>query len=56
MEIIIFTNTGQSLTFKNVANFKHSTQGFSFKYTGVSTGVTRKAEFNYTSVAGYAIN
>ena len=56
MEIIVFTNTGKSYTFKNVSNFNHTTQGFSFEYTGVTTEVTRKAEFNFTSVAGYAIN
>lgn len=55
MEIIVFTNTGKTYSFKNVDHLIPTTQGFQFEYTGVATGVTRRAEFNYTSVAGYAI-
>lgn len=56
MEIIVFTITGKTYSFKGVENFEPTTQGFKFEYTGVATGITRKAEFNFTSVAGYAIN
>lgn len=55
MELIVFTNTGKTYLFKNVENFVPTTQGFKFQYTGVATGETRQAEFNYTSVAGYAM-
>lgn len=55
MEIIIFTNAGANYIFKDVEKFEYTTQGFKFEYTGVATGVTRKAEFSYTSVAGYSI-
>lgn len=55
MEIIVFTNTGKTYNFKGVENFMPTTQGFKFEYTGVATGVTRQVEFNYTSVAGYAL-
>ena len=56
MELIIFTNNGQTFMFKRVVDFKHTTTGFTFTYKGVSTGVTRKATFNHTSVAGYALS
>lgn len=55
MEIIVFTNRGQTLLFQEVENFKPTTTGFSFTYTGKSTGVTRDATFDYTSTAGFAI-
>ena len=55
MEIIVFTNSGKTYSFKNVTNLILTTQGFEFDYTGIATGVTRHAVFNYTSVAGYAI-
>lgn len=55
-EIIVFTNEGKTYSFNNVTNFKHTTQGFEFVYTGVATGVTRQAVFNYTSVSGYALH
>ena len=54
MELIVFTNTGKTYLFKNVENFVPTTKGFKFQYKGVATGETRQAEFNYTSVAGYA--
>lgn len=56
MELIIFTNNGQTFMFKQVTDFKYTTTGFTFSYTGNSTGVTRKATFNHTSVAGYALS
>lgn len=54
MELIIFTTMGRTFKFVNVESFEPTTQGFKFTYTGVATGVTRNAEFNNTSVAGYA--
>lgn len=54
-ELIVFTNNGQTYHFKNVANFRPTTTGFSFGYTGMATGVTRQATFNNTSTAGYAL-
>ncbi|BCK48614.1 MULTISPECIES: hypothetical protein [Streptococcus] len=55
MELIIFTNAGKTFMFRNVLDFEYTTQGFKFKYKGISTGKERTAEFNYTSVAGYAL-
>lgn len=43
------------ITFFEVEDFKPTTTGFSFTYTGKATGVTRKAVFNNTSTAGYAL-
>jgi len=54
-ELIIWTNMGRSLMFKNVTNFNFHTQGFEFDYEGVSTGKKRHANFNNTSVSGYAL-
>jgi DUF2075 family protein len=54
-EILIWTNMGRTLFFKNVTNFKYHTQGFEFDYQGVSTGKKRHANFNNTSVVGYAL-
>lgn len=56
MELIVFTNNGQTFMFKQVVDFKHTTTGFTFSYTGDSTGVTRKATFNHTSAAGYVLS
>ena len=56
MELIIFTNAGKTFMFSNISNFRHTTQGFKFDYIGLSTSKERTAEFNYASVAGYAIN
>lgn len=55
MEIIVFTISGATFQFKNVKEFKVTTNGFAFTYVGESTGVERKAKFDYTSTAGYAI-
>ena len=55
MELIVFTNNGQTYHFNGVGDFYPTTTGFKFTYTGVATGVTRHAVFNYTSVAGYAL-
>ncbi|MCA6745407.1 hypothetical protein [Enterococcus lactis] len=55
MELIVFTNNGQTYHFYEVENFKPTTTGFSFVYTGKATGVTRSATFNNTSTAGYAL-
>ena len=49
MELIVFTNNGQTYMFDNVSNFKPTTKGFSFEYTGNATGVKRTAVFNSTS-------
>lgn len=56
MELIVFTNNGQTYHFKGVENFRPTTTGFSFDYIGVATGVKRSAMFNNTSTAGYAFN
>lgn len=53
--LIVFTNNGQTYHFFEVTDFKPTTTGFSFTYTGKATGVTRKAVFNNTSTAGYAL-
>lgn len=53
--LTIFTNNGQSFMFKHVTDFKYTTTGFEFSYTGEMTGVKRHAVFNNTSVAGYAL-
>lgn len=55
-ELIVFTVSGNTYNFKNVIGFSHTTTGFSFTYTGMSTGVTRFAEFDYKSTAGYALS
>lgn len=54
--IIVFATSGKTFEFGQVTNFLPTTQGFKFNYTGLATGVTRRAEFNYTSVAGYALS
>ncbi|MEG0239497.1 MAG: hypothetical protein RR643_05035 [Anaerorhabdus sp.] len=54
-ELIVFSNNGQTYVFQNVTGFKPTTTGFSFSYTGVATGITRKATFNNTSTSGYAL-
>jgi len=53
-ELIVWTNMGRSLIFKNVVNLQFHTQGFEFDYYGVSTNKYRHANFN-TSVSGYAL-
>ena len=55
MELIVFTNNGQTYLFKGVENFRPTTTGFSFDYFGVATSVKRSALFNNTSTAGYAL-
>jgi hypothetical protein len=54
-EIIVFTTSGRTFIFKRVTNFSYNSIGFSFDYTGVSTGKTRHAEFFYDGTSGYAI-
>jgi hypothetical protein len=54
MQLIIWTQMGRSLMFENVTNFNFHSQGFEFDYVGASTDVARHANFNNTSVAGYA--
>lgn len=51
MELIVFTNNGQTYHFHEVINFRPTTTGFSFEYVGKATGVLRKAVFNNTSTA-----
>lgn len=55
MEIIVFAISGATFHFRNVKDFKLTTKGFAFIYVGESTGVERRAVFDYTSTAGYAI-
>lgn len=55
MELMVYTNEGKTYHFKDVTDFAHTTQGFSFVHIGVSTGVKRTTVFNYTCVAGYSI-
>lgn len=55
MEIIVFTISGATFKFKNVKELKVTTNWFEFTYIGESTGAERKAIFDYTSTAGYAI-
>ncbi|MET1928425.1 hypothetical protein ABXM71_09050 [Enterococcus faecium] len=55
MELIVFTNNGQTYHFHEVENFKPTTTGFGFEYLGKATGVHRSAVFNNTSAAGYAL-
>ncbi|MBK0036685.1 MULTISPECIES: hypothetical protein [unclassified Enterococcus] len=55
MELIVFTNNGQTYHFKGVENFRPTTTGFSFDYIGGATGVKRSARFNNTSTVGYAL-
>lgn len=55
VELIVFTNTGQTYFFDNVENFRHTTTGFSFAYVGKATGLRRHAVFNNTSTSGYAL-
>lgn len=54
MELIIWTNMGRSLVFENVDNFGFTSQGIEFDYQGASTGKVRHANFNNTSMVGYA--
>lgn len=54
-ELIVFTNNGQTYHFKDIKEFSPTTTGFSFTYFGMATNKTRKAVFNNTSVAGFAI-
>jgi len=54
-ELIVFTNNGQTYVFHGVTDFKPTTTGFSFTYTGKATGITRSTTFNNTSTAGYAL-
>lgn len=55
MELIVFTNNGQTFMFKGVQNFTNTTTGFKFDYFGQMTQVQRQAVFNNTCVAGYAM-
>lgn len=54
MQLIIWTNMGRSLVFDDVINFGFTSQGIEFDYVGASTNVTRHANFNNTSMVGYA--
>ena len=51
----ICPNHVMALNFFEVEDFKPTTTGFSFTYTGKATGVTRKEVFNNASTAGYAL-
>lgn len=54
-DVIVFTNEGATYRFFNVNNFKKTEKGIDFWYVGKSTGTTRNAIFNNTSMAGYSI-
>ena len=54
-ELIVFTNNGQTFHFKDIKEFRPTTTGFEFTYFGMATHKTRKAVFNNTSVAGFAV-
>lgn len=54
MELVIWTNMGRSLVFENVTNFGFTSQGIEFDYVGASTSKKRHANFNNTSMSGYA--
>ncbi|MFA6719296.1 MAG: hypothetical protein WCS15_09450 [Prevotella sp.] len=54
-ELVVFTNNGQTFVFHGVKNFTNTTTGFKFDYVGKMTSVSRRAVFNNTSVAGYAL-
>ncbi|MDV6381076.1 hypothetical protein [Pediococcus pentosaceus] len=54
-ELIVYTNNGQTYYFSEVTNFRPTTTGFSFTYTGKVTGITREAVFNNTSTAGFTL-
>jgi len=55
MELIVFTNNGQTYHFTEVTDFRPTTTGFSFEYVGKATGVKRSTVFNNTSTSGYAL-
>lgn len=54
-DVIVFTNEGATYRFFNVNNFKKTETGIDFWYVGKSTGTTRNATFNNTSMTGYSI-
>lgn len=54
-ELIVYTVSGNTYVFKHVTNVLPTTTGFSFSYTGVATGITRQANFDYKSTAGYSV-
>lgn len=56
MELIVFTNNGQTYRFVDVTDFTPTTKGFGFSYVGQGANITRKATFNNTSTVGYATN
>lgn len=53
--IVVYTNNAQTLVFHNIENFTVTSTGFSFDYKGKLTNVKRRAVFNNTSTAGYAL-
>jgi len=54
MEVIVWTNMGRSIIFKDVTNFGFTSQGIEFDYVGASTEVARHANLNNTCMLGYA--
>lgn len=54
MQLIIWTQMARSLVFYNVTNFTFHSQGFEFDYISMTTDEAKHANFNNTSVAGYA--
>lgn len=55
MEIIIFTNLGQTYMFNNCTDINITESKIEFRYFGESTQVYRNASFPFTSCAGYAL-
>lgn len=55
MNIIVYTNTGQTYLFQEIEDFSVTTTGFKFSYLGKATGIRSTAVFNNTSTSGYAM-
>lgn len=55
MNLIIYTNTGNTYFFGNVTGFTKTATGFEFDYTGKASGKVSRAVFNSVSTAGYAM-
>lgn len=54
MNLIVYTNTGNTYFFKSVKNFTKIATGFEFDYEGAASGKISHAVFNNVSTAGFA--
>lgn len=54
INLIVYTNTGNTYFFKCVKNFIKIATGFEFDYEGVASGQISHAVFNNVSTAGFA--